>query len=153
MIFEDVIKKLINKINNFLRVGIVGGVGYEYPLDAWHYLKKGQRWNVILSYTSNLAASSSYTSTGILAQDGSMNNYTEIRLHLHQEGSTNTTVKIQQSSDNSTWYDIPNQSATLTSNGDTTVKADVYRPYIRIVEENNDSSNAQTTNNLYVVLL
>lgn len=153
MIIKELWKIALDKINKFFRVGIVGGVGYEYPLDAWFYVKKGQRWNVVLAYQSTLAASSSYTSSSILAQDGSINNFTEIRLHLHQEGSTNTLVKIQQSSDNSTWYDLPNQSETLTTNGDVVIKADVYRPYIRIVEENNDSSNAQTANNLYVILL
>ena len=153
MIIKDLWKVTIDKINKFFRVGIVGGVGYEYPLDAWFYVKKGQRWNVVLAYTTTLGAASSYTSSSFLAQDGSINNFTEIRVHLHQEGSTNTTVKIQQSSNNSTWYDLPNQSATLTANGDTTIKADVYRPYIRIVESNDDGTNAQTVNDLYVTLL
>lgn len=153
MIVKNWIERIIDKLHGFLKVGIVGSVGYENPPDAWKYVKVGQRMNKVLTYTSTLAASSSYTSSSTPAQDGAGNNYTQIRLFLYQEGSTNTTAKIQQSDDNSNWYDVPNQSVTLTANGATVIEADVFLDYIRVVEENNDSANAQTANKLVVHLL
>ncbi len=153
MIITDWLKKMWDRTYNYLRVAITGGVGYENPPDAWMYVKKGQRWAKVLTYTTALGTSSSYTSSSISAQDGAGNNYTEIRLFLYQTGSTNTTAKIQQSDDNSNWYDIPNQSVNLTADGDAVLKVDVYLDYIRVVESNDDSNNAQTANKLVVVLL
>ena len=153
MIIKGLWKKTMNKVYNFFRVGIMAGVGYESTPDGWKYLKIGQRMSAVLDYHTALGASSSYTSSGIPVQDSAGNNFTEIRVSLYQEGSTNTTVKIQQSSDNSTWRDLPNQSANLTANGAVVLKCDVFRGYIRVVESNDDSSNAQTTNDLHVEVL
>ena len=139
--------------NGVWLVGVKGSVGYESDADAFFNVKKGHRWNAVLTYTTNLGAGASYTSPIITAQDGAGNNYTEIRISLYQEGSTDVTVKVQQSTDGSTWREFPNQSVTLSGNGGTTLVCDIFRPYIRIVEENNDGSNAQTVNDLYVVLL
>jgi len=139
--------------NGVWLVGVKGSVGYESDADAFFNVQKGHRWNAVLTYTSNLGAGASYTSPTITAQDGAGNNYTEIRISLYQEGSTSVTVKVQQSRDGSTWREFPNQSVTLSGDGGTTLVCDIFRPYIRIVEENNDGSNAQTTNDLYVVLL
>ena len=150
MMFTELWKKTLDKISNFFNVGVKAGVGYENTPDGWKTLKIGQRMSAVLDYTTALGTSSSYTSDPIAVQDGAGNNFTEIRVSLYQEGSTNTTVKIQQSTDKSTWRDLPNQTANLTTDGATTLKCDVYRGYIRIVEENNDASNAQTTNDLHV---
>ena len=150
---KDWIERIIDKLHGFLKVGITGSVGYENPPDAWKYMKVGQRWSKVLTYTTALAASSSYTSSSITAQDGAGNNYTQIRLFLYQAGSTNTTAKIQQSDDNSTWYDISGQSVSLSATGATAGTFDVYLNYIRVVESNDDSTNAQTANKLVVVLL
>lgn len=161
IIYDNVLKNIIGgkddngniQDGSYFLTALKGGVGYEYPLDAWFNVEKGHRWNVVLVYTSNLSAGSSYTSSSILAQDGSINNYTEIRVFLHNEGSTNLSLKIQQSADNSTWYDIPNESASLSGDGNTIIDGKVYMPYVRIVETNNDGTNAQTSNYVYVVLL
>ncbi len=147
------LKNMWDRTYNYLRVAITGGVGYENPPDAWMCVKKGQRWTKVLTYATALGTSSSYTSSSITAQDGAGNNYTEIRVFLYQTGSTNTTVKVQQSDDNSTWYDIPNQSINLTADGAGADVFNVHLDYIRIVESNDDSSNAQTANKVVVELL
>lgn len=148
---NDWITRVIDKINDALIAVIKGGVAYENPPDAWKVLSEGQRWSVALNYTSNLAAGASYTSSSITAQDSGGNNYTELRIFAVNAGASSVTVKVQGSVDNSTWYDIPNQSIDVTSTG--TGKFDIYTPYIRIVETNNDTANAQTTNLVYAVLL
>ena len=150
MIIEDIWKKVMDKVYNFFNVGVKAGVGYENTPDGWKILKIGQRMSAVLDYTTALGTSSSYTSNPIAVQDRTGNNFTEIRLSLYQKGSTNTTAKIQQSTDKSTWRDLPNQSVNLTTDGSKTLKCDVFRGYIRIVESNDDASNAQTENDLHV---
>jgi len=143
--------------NGVWLVGVKGSVGYESPLDAFFNVKKGHRWNTVVYYTGNLEAGASYTSATITAQDSSVNNYTEIRISLYSKGASSVTVKVQQSVDGSTWREFPNQSVTKSADGNgelsATLICEVFRPYIRIVEINNDTSNAQTVNDLYVVLL
>lgn len=165
IIYDNVLKNIIGgkdengnvQSGSYFLTALKGGVGYEYPLDAWFNVKKGQRWNVVLVYNSNLSAGSSYTSSSILSQDGSINNYLNFRMVVHNEGSTNVEYKIQQSNDNSTWYDVNDkdgnpQSITLTSDGTRYMNGDITMPYIRVVESNNDSNNAQTGNLIYLVL-
>ena len=132
---------------------VAGGASYENVVDAWKVITKGKRMLKVLTYITALAASASYTSNTITAQDSNGNNYTEIRLSLYQTGSTNTTAKIQQSDDGVNWYDIPNQSVTLTADGVAVLDAEVYLDFIRIVESNNDATNAQTANKLVAYLL
>ena len=151
-----ILEKFVDTVHDWLRVAIKGGVGYEYPLDAWLGVMKGRRWNVALSYSSNLSAGASYTSSSWLAQDNSINNYEEIRVFLYNEGASSVSLKVQQSNNNSNWYDIPNVdgNANITSSGGVAVGIwKVFMPYIRIVETNNDGTNAQTKNLVYVVML
>ena len=154
---KDAVLLGYDSLNGVWLVGVKGSVGYESDADAFFNVKKGHRWNAVLTYTTNLGAGASYTSPIITAQDGAGNNYTEIRISLYSKGASSVTVKVQQSTDGSTWREFPNQSVTKSANGNgelsATLICDIFRPYIRIVEINEDSSNAQTTNDLYVVLL
>ena len=146
---REVLNAIFDAVYNFFNVGIKAGVGYENTPDGWKVFKIGQRMNAVLNYTTALGTSSSYTSSSISVQDGAGNNYTMVRISFYQEGSTDVKVRIEQSDDNSTWRDF-GQSLSLSADGGIEDEFRVQRGYIRIVEENNDASNAQTTNDLLV---
>jgi len=142
-----------NSTDKYLTVGVKGSVGYE-NYDGYDFFKHdiiGTRMKQIINYTSTLGTSSSYTSASFTAQDGGQYNYKEIRVFLYQEGSTDTDVIVQQSPDNSNWYDIDSRN-----NGGsavTTFKVDIYLPYVRVKEVNNDGTNAQSKNVLFAYLV
>ena len=149
----NLLEKVFNSIDNYLTVGVKGSVGYE-NYDGYDFFKQdiiGTRMKQIINYNSTLGTSSSYTSASFTAQDGGQYNYKEIRVFLYQEGSTDTDVIVQQSPDNSNWYDIA--SANNGGSAVTTLKVDIYLPYVRVVEKNNDGTNAQSKNVLFVYLV